>query len=278
MLNHILYNHGYNFSGTDRKSFVFLKFRCCVLAPFLCLFIIPFSCRDPLLHSSWTESPPIINGNDSDWQTVPAFKLESWSASLKLTNDAGFLYLLLTFEDAKMSRRVRIEGLTLEFAGPDNKNPLFKIRYSGPDSLSRPMESNDSFWDYLTETQKNIFRERQEALGSMITIVQNGQKMRIPAGGEQGPAAARIVGKGSAVYEFKIPLRTDKGNLYTLDTAPGKRILATIALATQRPENLTPMMAGPPGHMSDNRWTERSSAAESEIRVQIHLAVAAGQK
>jgi hypothetical protein len=243
----------------------YLKLQFWLLAVFLSTSLLLFSCRDPLLQSGWITSPPSIDGNNSDWKSIPAYKLQSWDASLKLSNDAQFLYLLLSFEDPMLTGRLRNGGISLEFTGQESKDSLLRLRYTGVDSLYRQPEPKDSFWEYLNADQKKTIREQQEILRGMITVLQKGRRIRVPANGEQGPAAARIFIKGSASYEFKIPLRSDASNLYAIDAVPRKTITVTIALADQRPENFYPMMAG-------SRWSNRPREEASEIRIRVHLA------
>ena len=264
----------YNVSDTNRQLAVLLNFRIWITTVLICLSVYLNACRDPQLQSRWIASPPIIDGQVTEWQATPAHKLESWSASLKLMNDAGFLYLLLSFDDPLMARHISNAGIELEFAQKENKDPVLTLSYSGLDSLHRQSGFEDSFWDYLNTVQKNRMEERQKILRSMITIGQGEQKIRIRADGEQGPAAARITGKDSTVYEFKIPLQVDARNLYAIHTDPGKRVDVTISLADQSHENLPPGVVGPPGYMSGNRRPNRVPQTESVIHLQILLAAA----
>jgi hypothetical protein len=257
-------------ANTNRHLAVMLNFRIWITVALICLSFYLGACRDPLLQSRWTGSPPLIDGQVTEWQAAPAHKLESWPASLKLMNDAGFLYLLLSFDDPMMARHIRNAGIKLEFGEQDNKDPVLTLSYSGLDSLYWQSGFEDSFWDFLNTVQKNRIEERQKILRSMITIGQGGQKIRVPADGEQGPAAARITGKDSTVYEFKIPLQVDKGNLYAIHADPGKRVDVTISLADQSHENLPPGITG--------RRSNRVPQTESVIRLQILLAAAKEQE
>ncbi len=270
-LNYLINHNHWILSAKLRLKFYPILFRFWFLIFLIMLPILITACRDPVLKSNWIATPIIIDGKDLEWKDIPFYKLDSRSDYLKLSNDAEFLYLLLSLDDSLLTRPIGSEGVKLEFTGRHGQELALGLQYSGINTFSRRMEANDSFWEYLSDVQKKKFNQQQKVLQEMITVIRNGQKIRVPPDGEQGLAAARIFGQRHTDYEFKIPFSTTGSHSFSIDADIGESIGVIIDLADQTRENFQGDPAGPASPRS-GRWLDKPYIEKLEIKVQVILA------
>jgi hypothetical protein len=191
------------------------------------LFILSFliliigGCKGIVLESHWVAQPVSIDSSDADWEAAPLQMLESLSASIGAQNDADYLYLFFRVENPVTAEILRSAGISLAFTGPNEKEPL-SIHYSGVDTLRPGFDSNDSFWECMTDAQKARFRKQQSEQRSMMTVVQNEKTIRIPSDGSEGSAAAAVSKRGSYGYEFRIPIQGSENRPHAIRCGLGE--------------------------------------------------------
>ncbi len=243
------------------------------------LLMFLFGCEPLSLKSHWADQPIVIEGNDADWQAVPLDHVESWGASLGVCNDAGHLYMLFYFENPMLMMVARSRGIVLEFFNSDSRETIFKLHYTGIDTLGSASEPEDSFWLCLNADQKKEFINRQAILKNRIAVTKRENTVKISPDGSQGLSAARVYHPMFCGYEFRIPIRKKGDNPYTLDTDLGKSIDVRIHIGEQKTKDesasMFPMeeMSGrSPGNGPGGSFPGGPSAMNEEVLVSIVLA------
>ncbi len=236
-------------------------------------------CEPLLLKSHWTNQPIVIDGNNADWQAVPMDRLESWDVSLGVCNDAGYLYLLLSFENPMLMMAGGTRGIALEFIDSRTHEVIFRFHYTGMDSLAPAFEPEDSFWQCLNPDQKKQFMAQRTILKDRIVVTKNRSTVKIPADGSQGLSAARVYHPMFCGYELRIPIRKNGDSPYALDTGLGETVNIKIRLDEQKAKdesvNMSPMggMSGtPPMGGSGRAFPGGATAMNEEVLVSIVLA------
>jgi hypothetical protein len=134
------------------------------------------------------------------------------------------------------------------------------------------MEIKDSFWGYLSEVQQKNFYRQQRVLQNMITVIQNGQTLRVSPDGDQGLAASRTLDQGHICYEFKIPLTIDEEFKYSIHADAGEQVGITFGLKEQIPDDFPgePAAYSPIGPYGGS--AQRTVTVTSDIHLQLILA------
>jgi hypothetical protein len=207
-------------------------------------FSLWIACRRPALESRWARQTIVIDGDIADWKEVELQRFEKWNASFGVCNTAEDLYFSMVFLDPRLAMMAGTRGLVLEFRDPDSKKPILDLAFTGIDTFGSSLEPRDSFWESLTQDQKQRFIERQISQANRIAITRNGQTVRIPSDGSSGAAAARIDTKGFQGFEWRIPIGENGKNAFSLDRGPGKSVLVGVHLGDQKGRD-TPGMTVP---------------------------------
>jgi hypothetical protein len=148
---------------------------------------------------------------------------------------------------------------------------VLELEYGGINIQSRPVEIQDSFWEYLSDFQKQRFHEQQKKLQGMITVRQNEQTIRVSADGNQGLAAAAGSGQGYGEYEFKIPLNSSQNLPYSINTKPGESIRMMITLSGRTRPDFQPERPGPSG-TGTGKWSGKTQDENLQLEVVLLLA------
>ena len=210
------------------------------------------ACRRPALESLPARQPIVIDGDDADWKAVPSQRFEKWNVAFGICNTAEDLHFSMVFLDPRLAMMAGTRGLMLEFRNPDSEESIFDLHYTGIDTFGSALEPGDSFWESLTPDQKKRFQERRVSDMNTITITRQGQSIRIPPDGSFGIAAARLDTKGFHGFEWRIPIRQDGNDTYSLGLDPGRTVLVGIRLGDQKRED-TPGMTVPGGSKMGER-------------------------
>ncbi len=206
------------------------------------------ACKSSNVESVWFPEPAAIDGADEEWETVHFQSLESEQISMGLGNDAGHLYLIIRVENPMLARALSRRGVELSFTDESEKRALLSLYYTGS---GRPaFGRGDSFWESLTEDQKNRFLDRRKEIQQMIRASQKGKSVLLPPDGTEGPLAASSFSGEGFLYEFSIPLEPDSDRPFTLALQPGNifRISIKAGEAGDESPEMIPGI-GPPGGM-----------------------------
>jgi hypothetical protein len=254
---------------------------------FVFILLIPvllLECRSPVFESRWAAVPMMIDGQNTDWEVFPLYKLESLNVSLGLCNDAEYLYLLLHFEDPMFAMRVRSAGIALEFARQNKRETIFELRYMGSDTSGAISGLRDSFWQSLNPDQRARFINHQAKMNSMITVLKNGSSVQVSADSSHELSAARIEHQGFFGYELKLPIQGDD-KPYSLDLGLGESCFIGIRFTSQKADQKPGMMdqtadmpgergimQGPSVHGRSGQWANEKSIENRDIWFRVILA------
>jgi hypothetical protein len=178
------------------------------------------------LASHWTSTPIAVDGDATDWDSIPIVYFEEEQTTVGLCNDSANLYLLMRFRDPLMVRVIRMTGLHLYVDNQGGTNERFSLTFRGGpdpermrafDSLA-PGLRNEQFQEHMDE-----LREKRGA-EFVCEIKDHLYEKPIPVDGSEGPAAASAISQGLFVYEFRVPLRKSDIRYYGIDASPGLKI------------------------------------------------------
>jgi hypothetical protein len=211
--------------------------------------IILLSCEQLSLESHWTNQPIVIDGKDAEWQSIPLHRFESWDISLGVCNDGGYLYMLFYFENPMLMMAAGTRGIVLEFINSNSREEMFKLQYTGIDTLGSASEPEDSFWLCLNPDQRKQFMNQQAVMKNRITVTVNRNSVRIPPDGTQGVSAARVYHRTFCGYEWCIPIQKNENRPYALGVDLGDSVNVRIRLGEQESDRASDKMV-PTGAMA----------------------------
>ena len=184
-------------------------------------------CKKTLeVTTKWADTPIKVDGRTGDWKDAPGILLAEQNASLTISNDEDFLYILFKTRDSRWVRTIKTSGLTLYLNSENKKKKDFFIRLKGgvPHDLIVAMDDRrKSFLPGGVNTPASDFRTPPEP--SLTCYIKDRiiEKV-IPLDGSEGPGAAFDTSQSFFTYEFSIPLTEGKVRYYGIDAAPGQQI------------------------------------------------------
>jgi hypothetical protein len=200
-------------------------------------------CKTPDFDSHWTDHAFTIDGEDSDWQDVPLYQLESADVSLGLSNDEKNLYILLLFNDPALARQAGLRGVHLKVSQRDEEDLVFEFRYAGYDSLRLYSKPRDSIWGSLPPDLQTRFISQQVTNINKIRVVKNGQSTIIEPESDTGLSAARITRNIFVGYEVRIPVQEGVTRPYAIGVGQGESFTIGFSLGEKKINTIEDMMA-----------------------------------
>lgn len=192
--------------------------------------IVPMATQASDLTSFWTPVPIIVDGEVTDWDSIPTVYLEDEGVAVGICNDSTNVYIMYRFRDAKSLRAIRMTGLKIWLDAKGKKKKDFGIRYNGGPTFSEILEltgadEEDSFGNMSQERRERMM-QRMSGEEVRFTVIYRGKEQReaIPTDGSMGPAVSFASSDGFVAYEFSIPLQTSDYGTFGIGAQPDKKI------------------------------------------------------
>ena len=185
------------------------------MKPIICtfLFIVSFvlsGCKEEV-RSTWAQSPLKIDGDIEEWKDAPFVIFEDGRLALSVENDSAYLYLACRIGDATLQRMIDRLGLTLWVDPEGESSEDLEIHFPAGRSAELRL-SRGGFWDNLTEEQKaRTSKQIEEMRTGILVYDKRGVESHVyPSRSARGFAAGSAMSNGLLIYEFRIPLDTQK--------------------------------------------------------------------
>ncbi len=186
------------------------------------------------LECRWANRPIEVDGQVTDWDSIPTAYIEDEGFIVGLCNDSTNLYILFRFRDMKWLRSIRMSGLTLWLDANGKKKKEFGFRYRGGPSFAEMQEllgSEDrEFVDHMPPERMERTGHRMSGEVDEITVIYRGREQpeTIRANGSGGPAVCFASSGMLFTYEFSVPLQTSDYGTYGMGAQQGKEICVGI--------------------------------------------------
>jgi hypothetical protein len=192
--------------------------------------IEPTATQASELTSFWTPEPIAVDGEVTDWDSIPTVYLEDEGVVVGICNDSINVYIMYRFRDAKSLRAIRMTGLSIWLDANGKKKKEFGIRYNGGPPFEEIQrltgtDEENSFGNMSPERRERMM-QRMSGDKEQFTVIYRGKEQRetIPTNGSRGPAVSFASSDGFIAYEFSIPLQTSDYGTFGLGAQPDKKI------------------------------------------------------
>lgn len=218
------------------KSVIFRRFGFPVLILSL---ILSIYAKTTVNESTWTGTPLLMDGKNSDWQDVTPLEKKKMGVFYAFKNDDANLYALFVFKDPNFLSTLSSSGMTLWLDTENKKKKHYGINFQRrtitADHFIAILEKQQG---PLPETKKNEIKKKES-----YTILQNGVVNKdsdtiipIQVASDKAPSFYAAQAPQMLVFEFKIPLENIAGQVVGIGAAPGKQIAVCFEWGGVTPE------------------------------------------
>ena len=154
------------------KNFTTLSAKALLLLTLACSTVLA-GCKAFEVQTNWSAAPVQVDGETTEWSSIPTTYFEDIGVQLGLCNDSENLYILFRFGNQTWARAIRMGGVTLWLDNSGKKKKDFGIRYTGGPSLSdlQKLGMSGGFRDSLTPEQQQRLAEMEKATADQITVI-----------------------------------------------------------------------------------------------------------
>lgn len=183
--------------------------------------------KEGTVLSSWTPSPPKIDGKADDWTGMDLALWDEGDVQYAFRNDADKLYILLVFKNPKFLSTIGETGVFLFFNPAGKKDKDYAVHFI---RRQVPVEEAIAFIERekpLSDAEKAQFRSKP-AYNIYDCQVHDKKAKAEPASAATAfpPAHFRFApDQKTFVYEFAIPLRRDHELAAGVGAAPGDAVM-----------------------------------------------------
>jgi hypothetical protein len=194
----------------------------------LCFFASICLPAEEIVQSTWTASPPQIDGQNQDWTGEAVTSEKGAGVDYAFRNDGRDLYILLIFKDPKFLSSIDKTGVTV-FASTSGKKDkdmgvLFvKKTVSG----AQLIEYMEKMGQPLAEERKLQLKDAPQVVLYTGTAVNKKGEPVFPSGQVQDidlPGFRYGQQEKTIIYEFRIPLVSREVHPAGIGAEPGKNI------------------------------------------------------
>lgn len=208
----------------NRKNIIF---RCFGVPVLILSLVFAIYAKTTLNESTWTETPLLIDGKNTDWQDVKPLEKKKMGVAYAFKNDGSNLYALFVFKDPNFLSTLSSSGMTIWLDKENKKKKHYGINFQRrtitADHFIAILEKQQG---PLPENQKNEIKKKES-----YTILQNGVVNKdsdtiipIQAASDKAPSFYAAQAPGMLVFEFRIPLDNISGQVVGIGSAPGQQI------------------------------------------------------
>jgi hypothetical protein len=199
----------------------------------------------------------VLDGDPSDWESLPITYLEDSLHVAAIAHDDDNLYVMYRFADEGLARRLMMRGVTLWING-DGKTKKnkeeFAVRYPGSEQIADQFEEVEPWEErYRADTEGSETSGRgggpPPSLASMrqvpgqLTVIRMGVKESADENDPAGPTAASAFNEGGFCYELKIPFADIGGKIADANSAKDRRVAIGIQIGGMTEAEMEMMQA-----------------------------------
>ncbi len=190
-------------------------------------------------ESFWPEEPVIIDGMNIDWQDIQLEQHDKLKIEYGFKNDDRYLYAVFTFNDLNFLSSIDSSGMTLWLNNTRKKKKNYGIKFKRqmitPERFIAILESQRG---PLPEEQKKEMMKRKFFTIYLNGVVEKDPETMIPikVASDQAPAFKVSQTPQMMVYEFRIPLKNEEGQVVGIGTSPGGEIVVCFEWGGMTPE------------------------------------------
>jgi hypothetical protein len=244
--------------------------------------VLSAGCNDASLRSVLVSSPPRIDGELAEWQTIPVTLFDEKKVAIGAMNDGQFLYVAGRCAEPELTRSIQRSGLTLWIDPDGNKNKDLELRYPASGD-SQPDQTRGGFWQVMTDEQRAKASGKLDQMNRGVLVIDKHAiaSRRFPSDSTDGFAAAIAESNGILFFEIRIPFHIEQ--YFPGRPALTDRQSVSIGLgaagSSRRGQNLNSASGRTPfgqsgGMMGSGRrrGASRGSFDESDVWVEVAIA------
>jgi len=176
------------------------------------------SSPDLAARSVWAAKAMTIDGLASDWAGDPMAAHEGTKAEIAFRNDAGDLYILLTFRDPKFLSTLEQSGIKIYFSKKDRGIKFMKLMLTSDQLIARRKSQGRE----LNDEQIAAIKARPvHTLFLYDTINKKDRELMTAAKPALFPDFNGVKSGDIWTFEFKIPLARNENQPFGVGVEPG---------------------------------------------------------
>ena len=167
--------------------------------------------------SKWQAQPIVIDGDGSDWVTIPRFFNAESNMKYEFRNDADNLYIILNAADMNTQMQLSSAGFSVKLKIKTSPPSKFSVNFQAPQMgmMPPPQMDEEKLVEKTITNRKLIQKDTVLIEGFMFTK----GKISSEANTEKGISFARSKSTHDlGTYEIRVPLREMFGNEFNLET------------------------------------------------------------
>ena len=169
-------------------------------------------CKDLELDGHYVDPSISIDGNRSDWESVPIVFDDEISTAFGVCHDNENLYILFSFNEPMWARLIQAKGVKIWINSHNKKDKKFGIKYTGAPKqkeLSKlggqdmPVMSGDRMKGRIPDSLM-----RDQGNDSIIQVIRKDNfNLDLPSDGSRKYAVKYGIYNKICAYEFMIPIK-----------------------------------------------------------------------
>jgi hypothetical protein len=170
----------------------------------------------PRVESHTTKARIVVDGDDSEWNTIPAYLSDNKLFAVSVCHDSGNFYTCIKTTDPQTQMQFMVSGLTIWFDNDGGTGKRFGVKYplgvpgGGP---PKTMDRDKTEINSQVETSMVQANPEMEILGP-----KEGDRYRLPVDNQEGICAKfKRTKDGLFVYELQVPLKPSASQLNAID-------------------------------------------------------------
>lgn len=196
--------------------------------------------------SKWQAQPIVIDGDGSDWVTIPRFFNASSNIKYEFRNDAENLYIIISPADRNTQLQLSAAGFNIKLKLRTSTPERFSIMFQAPKMgmMPPPQMNQDKLVEKTILNSESMSKDTATVEGFLFTkgkiVSENTDEKSISF-------AHSKQASNSGVYEIRIPLREIYGNGFKLETVSATPVQLQVninELSQKGMKKMTSRMAG----------------------------------
>lgn len=183
--------------------------------------------------SKWQPQSIMIDGNGSDWGTVPRFFNAESSVKYEFRNDAQNLYIILNAASRQTQMQMQMAGFNVKLKVKSSTPLKAGIQFPGMKKEGMPpkMEGQDGKPENLSDQMSLEPKEMPKDTALLDGFLFAKGKVISDNDDQEGIGFARNKSnRDQACYEIRIPLRELFGNNYSLESVTSTTIQLQVVI------------------------------------------------
>jgi hypothetical protein len=180
---------------------------------------------DGVIQSTWTATPPQVDGQNGDWTGDAVSTEKGIGVDYAFRNDGRDLYVLLMFKNPKSLSSIDMTGITLYASTAGKKEKDWGVRFvKRTVSGEQLIEYMEKMGQPLVEERKQEFKDKPQLVLFTATAVNKKGEEIFPPGPVQDidlPGFRTGNVEGTVLYEIRIPLASREVHPAGIGAQPG---------------------------------------------------------